>query len=480
MIDKHLFVIIGGTGDLARRKLLPSLYRLVTERGIADQAIVLGVGTSNLTEKEFRDDARTALVESGLTADQLGSWCDDIIFYHRISREPDAYEQLAKRIHELESEQGLPGNRAFYLALPPQIFPTAIEGLGNAGLNGGPGWCRLVIEKPFGHDLESAHELNELVHRHFDESQVYRIDHYLGKETVQNLLVLRLANPFFERAWNRDHIDQVQVTVAEDIGIGSRSRFYESAGATRDIVQNHLAQVLSLVAMEAPVAFNADEVRNEKLRVLRSIRPIEQDDVVFGQYGAGNIGSARVPAYRDEEGVDHESSTETYVAMRLHMDTWRWQGVPFYLRTGKRLPQRLTEIRITFRPPPVCFFHGEDDQCTAEPNVLVVTLQPDEGFDFKFDMKAPGEDMRVEGQSLRFRHDEVFEPLPDAYQTLLYDIMEGDQTLFVRSDEVEASWSLFDPLLADPPEIHMYPAGTWGPEAADRLVSPAGHEWRVG
>jgi glucose-6-phosphate 1-dehydrogenase len=365
----------------------------------------------------------------------------------------------------------------FYLALPPGLFAEAIEGLGRAGLAAGPGWTRLVVEKPFGTDLASARGLNELVHHWFGESQVYRIDHYLGKETVQNLLVFRFTNPLFERAWNRDRVRCVEITVAEDLGIGTRAGFYDDAGALRDIVQNHLAQVLTLVAMDPPVRFAADDIRNKKVEVLRAITPVAPDEVVFGQYTAGTVGGEPVAGYRDEPGVDPESTTETAVAMRLGIDSWRWEGVPFYIRTGKRFPRRLTRIVVRFQEAPVCLFHGEPDDCHAEPNILVITLQPEEGFDLLFDVKEPKEATGLRREALHFRYEDEFGPLPDAYETLLMDIIEGDQTLFVRGDETEASWRVFGPVIESRPPVHPYPAGTWGPEEARELPRRDGFTW---
>ena len=399
--------------------------------------------------------------------------------YHVVPREASTFDDLKGRIERIEAALDLPGNRVFYLALPPVAFPGVIERLGRSGLNRSPGWTRLVIEKPFGHDLDSARELNDLTHRHFDESQIYRIDHYLGKETVQNLLTFRFANPIFETTWNRDRLEAIEITVAEDLGVGGRAGYYESAGVLRDMVQNHLTQLMTLVAMEAPSGFNATAIRNEKVQVLESLAGVDPNHVVFGQYTGGVIDGASVVGYRDEHGVPPDSRTPTFVGMKLALDTWRWQGVPFYLRTGKRLPRRVTQIAITYRPAPVCIFHGVNDGCPISPNVIVLTLQPDEGFEVRFELKPPGEPPRVVSKALSFDYDAEFTSIPDAYQTLLFDVIVGDQTLFVRGDEVEASWRLWTPLLDSAHPVHPYAAGTWGPAATNETLALWNDEWTM-
>jgi glucose-6-phosphate 1-dehydrogenase len=476
-VDQHLFVILGGTGDLASRKLLPALYRLITENGIGDRCAILGAATTDMGDTEYRKWARDALQEAGVEGDALDAWNDDNVYYQPITRDPATHATLRTRIEAIEKESGLPGNRAFYLALPPAAFGPTIVGLGEAGLNRSPGWTKLVIEKPIGTDLETARALNDTVHAHFDESQVYRIDHYLGKETVQNLLNFRFANPMFESIWNRDRIESVEITVAEDLGIGSRAAYYDNAGALRDMVQNHLTQLLALVAMEPPNSFEAERIRNEKVKVVEAIAPIASTDLVFGQYSAGTIGGEEVPSYRDEEGVAADSKTPTFVGIRAHVNTWRWEGVPFVLRTGKRLPKRLTQIALTLRRPALCFFHGEADTCRVHPNTLLITLQPDEGFALAFNVKSPDHDEQLDAQSLRFSYGEAYRRLSDAYQTLILDVIQGDQTLFVRADEVEASWKLYDPLLNHRPEPHPYAAGTWGPAALDQGIALSGPAW---
>ncbi len=474
---RHLFVIFGGTGDLARRKLIPSIYDLITETDIGNDCIILGVGSGAYDDETYRKWARDALGDAGVSEADLASWNDDNVHFEQVDRDAPSFDPLRRRIETIEADHNLSGNRAFYLAVPPSSFPSAIERLGRAGLDQSPGWTRLVIEKPFGTDLPSAHELNDLVHRWFTESQVYRIDHYLGKETVQNLLAFRFANPMFESVWNRDRVESVEITVAEDLGIGTRAGYYESAGALRDMVQNHLTQVLALVAMEPPISFDAEQIRNEKVKVIEAIAPISSESVVFAQYESGVVGGEPVVAYRDEDGVDPNSQTSTFVGIRLEIDTWRWQGVPFYLRSGKRLPQRLTQVAVTFRRPPLCIFHGHRDGCDIDANVLLITLQPDEGFTLRFNVKAPGEPLTIEPQALRFSHDDVYGQLPEAYRALIQDVVEGDQTLFVRADEAEASWRLYGPILDLDAEIHPYEAGTWGPAVLNNSLALGATAW---
>jgi len=479
-VEPHLFVVLGGTGDLMRRKLLPAIYHLIAQGLLpalsagegGDRAPLLAVGRrTQVTDDGFRAWARESLAAAGLSLDDLaGRWCNECLHYQPVRQgAAEDYRALAARIEALEQEHKLPGNRAFYLALPPAALPEAVSGLGKVGLNRSPGWVRLVVEKPFGRDLTSAQELNRLVHSCFDESQTYRIDHYLGKETVQNLLVFRFANAIFESLWNREHVESVHITVAESAGVGRRGAYYDQVGALRDMVQNHLTQLLALTAMEIPPAFEADAIRDEKAKVLRSVEPISPEDVVLGQYARGSVDGQEVPGYREEEGVAVDSATETFAALRLRLANWRWQGVPFYLRTGKRLPRRLTQIAITFRATPLAFFRAFDG-CEVHANVLVITLEPDEGFDLAFEVKAPGEPFGVQTQRLHFRYAEAFAPAPEAYETLLLDILAGDQTLFVRADEAEAAWRLYTPLLAHPPQVHPYPAGGWGPAEVQRLL----------
>ena len=470
-----LIVIFGATGDLMDRKLLPALYQLMRDGLLPARCPVLGVGRDDqVTDERFRRQARAALARAGLADTQkLRRWCDTCLHFQGIGAgTAPEYARLGARMDALERAHGLPGNRILYLALPPGAFPGTIQALGQGGLNRSRGWTRLVIEKPFGRDLASAQELNALVHRYFAEEQVYRIDHYLGKESVQNLLAFRFGNALFESAWNRDHIRSVQITVAEDLGIEQRARYYEDAGALRDMVQNHLTQLLTLTAMEVPAAFEADSIRFEKVKVLRSVAPIRDDAVVFGQYGPGKVKRRVLAGYRQEQGVAADSATETFVAMQLEIDNWRWQGVPFFLCTGKRLARRVTEITINFRSPPVALFRSFDG-CPTRSNVLLITLQPDEGFDLSFEVKSPGDGFTLQTQHMDFRYVEAFgEPLSTGYETLLRDVVQGDLTLFVHGDEAEASWRLFTPLLHRPWPLHGYPAGSAGPAAAAQLIQP--------
>ncbi len=476
-VEPHLFVIFGATGDLTSRKLIPSIYRVLTEDGVTAAHNLLGVSRSEISDDDFRQQTNEALHKAGYDGSAVEDWCQRRVFYEATPAGTTDFENLRARIEQIESDLGLPGNRIFYLALPPGAFPSVIEQLGQAGLASGPGWTRLVVEKPFGHDLATARELNTHIHSYFDEQQVYRIDHYLGKETVQNLLAFRFANLLFESAWNRDRVESIEITVAESLGTEGRAGYYENSGVLRDMVQNHLTQLLSLIAMEAPNAFEADDIRGEKVDVLEAILPIDIDQVVYGQYVAGSIDGQPVPGYRDDPDVADASQTPTFVAMRLSIANWRWEGVPVFLRSGKRLPHKTTQIAVTFRRPPVCIFHGVKDECALHQNVVVITLQPNEGFEIRFDVKAPGSPLRLLSQPLHFDYDEAFQKIPDAYQTLILDVMEGDQTLFVRSDEVEASWALYTPLLeASDIEVLPYPAGSWGPDVVDERLGLVG-EW---
>jgi len=477
--EAHIFVILGATGDLTGRKIMPALHQLITRGAFGAGSIILGVGVeTNFDDKSFLARCLKNLADDGIAQAAIAAvGYEKRIFYQSIAQGTEAdYAALRARIEKLEKENGLPGNRIFYLALPPKVFPLAIAGLGKAGMSGSPGWTRLVIEKPFGRDLKSAQELNQVAHENFDEEQIYRIDHYLGKETVQNLMVFRFANSLFEPQWNRDRVESVEITVAESLGVEHRALYYEGAGALRDMIQNHLTQLTTIAAMEVPGAFEAEPIRHEKAKVLRSVRPIRAEDVVLGQYAAGKIDGKPVPGYLEEPGIAPNSQTETFVALRLQIDNWRWNGVPFFLRTGKRLAARSSQIVVRFRKPPVAFFAPFDGKPISA-NALVITIQPDEGFDLYFEIKSPGQGVRIETSDLHFRYSEKFQPLPEAYETLLHDVILGDPTLFVRDDWVEASWELYTPLLANKPRVVPYAAGSWGPVEADALMRDLGRGW---
>jgi glucose-6-phosphate 1-dehydrogenase len=473
-----VFVIFGGTGDLARRKILPALATLRRNGQLPQDSVVIGVARdASMTDVRYRTMFSEAITEAGGSSADVAAWVEQNVCYQAIAgNSADDFRALGDRIAKVEAERKLPKNRVFYAALPPAAFPATIAGLGEAGLNKSDGWTRLVVEKPFGHDLSSARELNALVHRYFDESQVYRIDHYLGKETVQNLLIFRFANAVFESLWNRDHVESVQITVAEQLGIEQRAAYYEQAGAVRDILQNHGSQLVALVAMEVPAMMTAEFIRQEKVNALRSIRCVTPRNVVLGQYVRGELDGEAVPGYREETGVSPRSTAATFAAVRLEVDSWRWQGVPFYVRTGKRLAKRLTEIEVKFRRPPVWMFEplGATE---LHRNTLRLTIQPSEGFALYFHVKAPGKPLRLERLPLDFYYKEKYAELPEAYQTLLLDVIDGDQTLFVHADEVDAAWTLYEPILEADLPVAFYQSGSWGPKEADELVTRQGQRW---
>ena len=482
-VEPHIFVILGASGDLAQRKLIPALYHLMQSREVAQNCFVLGAARSDWSDEQFREKGREALRAEGYAEQAVAEWCTRNLYYQSLGDGSD-YGALQTRVEQIERHFDLPGNRIFYLSLPPSIYGPSVEHLGRVGLNDGGGWTRLVIEKPFGHDLASAQALNETVHEHFAEEQVYRIDHYLGKETVQNLLAFRFGNAIFESLWNRNHIERIEITVAESLGVGGRAGYYDQSGHLRDMVQNHLTQLLSLVAMEPPSSLTASAIRDEKVKLLNATQqPNPERDVVLGQYRAGQVGGEPVPGYREETDVPEGSDTETFAALRLTIANWRWQDVPFYLRTGKRLPEKRTQIAVRFQGAPVSLFQPgggpcipQDVDCEATPNELLITLQPNEGFDLRFEVKSPGDGenggMDLETQQLSFSYEDAFGPVPDAYETLLRDIIVGDPTLFVRADEVETSWQLYTPILKADAPVHPYTAGSWGPDAVDHLLDP--------
>ncbi len=476
--DPSIFVLFGGTGDLARRKLLPSIARLALADQLGSRFHILGVARQGLDDEGYRTLARDSLAKAGIPKEGIARLCDTQIHFQSIGAgKAEDFRALGARLEALQKKFDLPPNRAFYLSLPPRVFSSTVDGLGDAGLNRSEGWTRVVLEKPFGTDLKSAGELNRIVHARYDEEQIYRIDHYLGKDTVQNLLVFRFANVFFESLWNRDRVDSVQITVGESLGVGTRAGYYDHSGALRDMVQNHITQLLTLIAMEAPSAFDADAIRYEKIKVLRCMAPICLSDVVRGQYTAGEINGENLKGYLEEEGVAKDSQTETFVALKLGIDNWRWHGVPFYIRTGKCMPKKTTQIAVRFRGAPVSLFRAMGGESMDTTDVLLITLQPDEGFSIHLDIKAPGQPFKLQRIPLHFRYKELFSEMTDGYQTLLHDVLTGDQTLFVHADEVRESWRLYTPLIENPPPVVSYPAGTWGPKEADHLAIPERELW---
>ncbi len=478
-------VIFGASGDLAKRKLLPSLFDLATSGYMGPRFTIVGVARSPMSDAEFRASAEQAVRASGHAPkhpERAEHLFRSLRYIQGDYDDTESFRRLAVRLGELDREFDLHGNRLFYLATPPSVFTPTIANLGAAGLNKSErGWARVIIEKPFGRDVESARQLNRELLAVFPERAVYRIDHYLGKETVQNLLVFRFSNGIFEPLWNRNYIDHVQITVGENLGVERRASFYEKAGALRDMIQSHVLQLVSLVAMEPPAVFDATAVRNEKLKVLQSIRPFDaqrlQRDVVFGQYGPGHENGQAVPGYLQEPGVSPNSSVETFVALKLEIENWRWAGVPFYLRTGKRLAKRATQIAIRFRRAPHVVFRGEN----AAQNWMVLDLQPQEGISLSFGAKQPGPEMEISPVVMDFNYRDAFGPGSDnAYTTLLNDCMRGEATLFERADNVDASWELVAPLLAAArPAFPNYAAGSWGPACAEELLRRDGREWRA-
>jgi len=491
--DPAIFVLFGATGDLAHRKVVPALFQLWRTHLLPHEFTIVAVGRRAYSDAAFRQELKNAVDKySRVQPVDRETWDDlaeRIVYQRGDFSDPGMYSSLADRLDDLDEERGTRGNRLFYLATQPSAFPEIVQQLGKVGLDHerhDGGWRRVVIEKPFGHDLESAVRLNREVGKVFRERQVYRIDHYLGKETVRNLLVFRFANGIFEPIWNRRHIDHVQITVAESIGIEGRGSFYEETGASRDFLQNHLLQLLSLVAMEPPATFEADALRDEKVKVIRAVAELTPEqvrtDVVRGQYGPGWVNAKPVRAYREEPEVDPQSETETYIAARLTVDDWRWSGIPFYLRMGKRLPKRATEIAIQFKDVPHQLF--KDSATDPEANLLAMRIQPDEGIMLRFGAKVPGLGIDVRNVTMDFTYGSAFQvDSPDAYETLILDVMLGDASLFTRADEVEEAWGIVDPIIASwadmpPPEFANYEAGTWGPEEADDLLAREGHRWR--
>jgi glucose-6-phosphate 1-dehydrogenase len=491
-IEPCSIIIFGASGDLTARKLFPALYQLFKDKQMPPDFRIIGFARRDKTDDSWRSELRSALDKFSRTKpvdDQVWQEFSQHVFYCEGDlTDTAAYEKLGKQLNGFGSEP-LRRNLLFYLAISPSRFGETVEQLHKAGLlhkDSTEGWQRIVVEKPFGHDLESARQLNRELVRFAHEQQIFRIDHYLGKETVQNILMFRFSNSVFERLWNRESIDHLQLTVSEQLGVGQRGGYYEEAGALRDMVQNHLLQVLSLVAMEPPVSLEAESIRDEKVKLLKSIRPFDSENVarqvVRGQYTAGAVDGQTRPGYRQEPKVKPDSNVETYVALKLFIDNWRWSGIPFFLRTGKNLPVSTSEVRIQFRPTPHVLFAAQCGQ-QLDPNALVLRLQPDEGISLRFNGKVPGTSVQVRPVRMHFSYDAEFGAYtPEAYERLLLEAMAGDATLFIRRDEVETAWRIVDGIrqawngkpLSD---REFYPAGTWGPATAEDLLAQTGHAW---
>jgi len=488
-VPECAMVIFGANGDLTKRKLLPALYRLAYERRLDAGFAVLGISRTPMTDDQFREkmlaSVKEFLEDSPFDADVWTAFAQGIFYMPGDFDSAALYTALDARLKEIEATRHTGGNVLFYLSAQPSQYIPIAQGVAAANVGKGSGWRRIVIEKPFGHDLASAQKLSAELHSAFEESEVYRIDHYLGKETVQNILAFRFGNGIFEPLWNRRYVNHVQITAAESIGVESRGAYYQEAGALRDMIQNHLSQVMATIAMEPSATFRPDAVRDERSKLLRSIRVMKPDEVlqntVSGQYGPAHIGGEDVPGFRQETGVKPDAQTDTYAAVTFFVDNWRWAGVPFYLRSGKRLPKRVTEIAIQFNAAPLAIFNGEET--TTAPNLLILRIQPEEGISLKFLSKRPGAGMTLRPVSMDFNYGSSFgERSPSAYETLLLDAIIGDATLYTRQDMVEASWTVVDAIQhvwdATKFDFPNYAAGTWGPKASDDMLARRGHVWR--
>lgn len=484
-------VIFGANGDLTKRKLMPALYRLAYEGRLAPGFAVIGISRTAMSDDDFRermkDSVSKFLEDSPFDEDLWRSFARSLFYLAGDVSDPAAYQKIAVALQKTEKDRETAGNVLFYLSTQPSQYAEIAEGLGRAGLAKGQGWRRIIIEKPFGHDLASARELDVRIHAHFEEEQVYRIDHYLGKETVQNIMAFRFGNGIFEPLWNRRYIDHVQITAAESIGVEGRGAYYQEAGALRDMIQNHLLQVMATIAMEPSATFSSDAVRDERSKLLRSVHIMTPEEVeenaVAGQYGPGRVGGQQVIGFRQEDGVNPESTTPTYGAATFLVDNWRWAGVPFYIRTGKYMPKRVSEIAIHFRSAPLSVFRNNDEPGASAPNLLILRIQPEEGISLKFVSKRPGAGMMLRPVSMDFNYGASFgERSPSAYETLLLDAIIGDATLYTRQDMVEASWRAVQPILdawaAKKFSFPNYAAGTWGPAEADAMLARRGHTWR--
>ena len=493
-VPPTIIVIFGASGDLTARKLIPGLYNLGLDDLLPKHFHLIGYGRSEVTDECFRQSMRDAIWKHSrrsLNEEIWGQMSGNLHYHVGPYDDPGSYDRLSKRIDEIETSVGSATQCLFYVSTPPSVFKPILENLGNSGLarrhRQTLASSKVVIEKPFGRDLSTARELNGIINRRFDESQVYRIDHYLGKETVQSLLVQRFANSIFEPIWNRRYVSCVQITVAETIGVGSRGGYYDRSGALRDMVQNHVMQLLALTAMEPPSSLDPEAIRDEKVKALRAIHPLhlagDDADIVRARYKEGLIGGEKAVGYLKEEGIPEDSFTETYTALRLHLDNWRWKGVPFYIRSGKCMARKASEITIQFSRPPAILF-GEGDRFDVSPNSLVIRIQPNEGVTLTLNSKKPGLETKLQPVELSFGYDTTFgSDTPEAYERLILDAMNGDGTLFIRGDETETSWNLLTPVLehwADmgPKGLDSYSAGTWGPLDADKLLIRSGHEWQ--